>query len=160
MNQGDISRRAPVVSLGLFADAHYAEMVYGDRHCKESPAKLAACIDTFEQGELDFVVCMGDIIDKSEDHDVELGYLVRMREIFAGFNGPRHFVMGNHDVTTLTKDEVLQECGTPHPAYYSFDVAMSTSLCSMPTAIGTAATSSPATSPGTTPGSPLHSWNG
>ena len=122
MNQGQISRRAPVVSLGLFADAHYAEMVYGDRHCEESPAKLAACIDTFEQGELDFVVCMGDIIDKSEDHDVELGYLVRMREIFAGFSGPRHFVIGNHDVAALTKDEFLRECGATHPAYYSFDV--------------------------------------
>ena len=65
--------------FGLFADAHYAEMVYGDRHCEESPAKLTACIDTFEQSELDFVVCMGDIIDESEDRDVELGYLVRMR---------------------------------------------------------------------------------
>lgn len=108
--------------FGLFADAHYAEMVYGDRHCEESPAKLTACIDTFEQSELDFVVCMGDIIDKSEDRDVELGYLVRMRGIFASFSGPRHYVIGNHDVATLTKNEFLQESGTAHAAYYSFDV--------------------------------------
>ena len=110
-----------IVRFGLFADAHYAEMVYGDRHCEDSPAKLAACIGTFEQSELDFVICMGDIIDKSEDHDVELGYLVRMREIFAAFSGARYFVIGNHDVATLTKDEFLQECGTAHPSYYSFD---------------------------------------
>ena len=51
----------PLVRFGLFADAHYAETVYGDRYCKDAPAKLRACIDTFAQGGLDFAICLGDI---------------------------------------------------------------------------------------------------
>jgi predicted phosphodiesterase len=109
-----------LVRFGLFADAHYAETVYGDRHCKDAPAKLRVCIDTFARSGLDFVVCMGDIIDKADDPETERGYLVRMNQIFAGFNGARHFVIGNHDVATLTKEEFLKECGDCQP-FYSFD---------------------------------------
>ena len=111
----------PLVRFGVFADAHYAEKVYGDRHCEESPAKFQACVETFQRSGLDFVVCMGDIIDKAEDRDAELGYLGRMNEIFAGFSGERHYVIGNHDVATLTKGEFLGQCGASQP-YYSFDV--------------------------------------
>ena len=110
----------PLVRFGLFADAHYAETVYGDRYCKDAPAKLRACIDTFAQGGLDFAICLGDIIDQADDPEVERGYLLHMNQIFAGFSGPRHFVIGNHDVATLTKREFLTACGNC-PSFYSFD---------------------------------------
>ncbi len=108
------------VRFGVFADPHYAEMVYGDRYCEESFGKLGACIEVFERSELDFVVCMGDMIDAHEDPEVELGYLVKMREVFERFSGERHWVIGNHDVTGLAKDVFLEGSGSQGP-YYSFD---------------------------------------
>ena len=114
--------RIPLVRFGAFADSHYAEMVYGDRHCRDSPAKLQACIDTFEHSELDFAVCLGDLIDKAEDRDTELGYLRHMCQILDDFTGAFHCVVGNHDVATLSKGEFLEYAGVSQRAYYSFDV--------------------------------------
>lgn len=111
----------PLVRFGLFADAHYAETMYGDRYCHDAPAKLQACIDEFERSELDFVISMGDIIDQADDPATERSYLARMCQIFSGFSGARHFVIGNHDVATLTKEDFLQECGVSQ-SFYSFDV--------------------------------------
>ncbi len=109
----------PLVRFGLFADAHYAEKIYGDRHCDEAPAKLQACVDHFAHSGLDFIVCMGDLIDQADDPQIERNYLERMLEILSGFDGDRHVVLGNHDVATLSKAEFLQHCGSQ--PYYSFD---------------------------------------
>ncbi len=110
--------------FGLFADSHYAEMVYGDRHCRDSAAKVRTCIEVFKREELAFVVCMGDLIDKAEEWKTELGYLLAMRQVFEEYEGERHYVIGNHDVATLTKDEFLVHCGIDGARpYYSFERA-------------------------------------
>ena len=113
MNEG------PLVRFGLFADAHYAQLVYGDRHCGDSLEKLSACIAVFNQLDVDFVACLGDLIDKAEDKETELGYLAAMRRIFEEYRGERHYLVGNHDVATLTKAEYLTHCGCQR-AYYAF----------------------------------------
>lgn len=113
---------APVVRFGAFADAHYADKVYGDRYCHESAGKLEACIEAFQSAKLDFAVCMGDLIDSAEGLDIEIGYVRTMSDLFARFEGPRHWVLGNHDVSALTKVEFLELCGAEKPAHYSFDV--------------------------------------
>ena len=110
-----------LVRFGLFADAHCADTVYSNRYCRDAPAKLRACVDAFERSGLDFAVCMGDLIDHADDPQTEHANLARMVDLFAGFSGPRHFVVGNHDVSTLTKDEFLAACGNRQP-FYSFDV--------------------------------------
>ena len=111
----------PLVRFGLFADAHCADTVYGNRYCRDAPAKLQVCIDEFERGGLDFAVCMGDIIDHAEDPATERDNLARTNRMFSGFSGPWHVVLGNHDVATLTKEEFLGACGDRQP-FYSFDV--------------------------------------
>ena len=83
--------------FGLFADSHYAEMVYGDRYCRDSPAKLRACIEVFKRQELAFVVCMGDLIDKAEKWETELGYLLEMRAVFEEYEGERPTVALCHE---------------------------------------------------------------
>ena len=41
---------------------------------------------------------------------------------FAGFHGPRHYVLGNHCVARLSKAEFLTHCGAEvKRSYYSFD---------------------------------------
>lgn len=110
-----------LVRFGVFADPHYAEKVYGDRHCEDSADKLRACVEVFRDAELDFAVCMGDLIDSAEEREAEAGYATTMAGIFAGFGGPRHWVLGNHDVDGLSKGEFLKLCGARYPPYYSFD---------------------------------------
>ena len=114
-------RPALAVRFGLFADPHYAEKVYGNRHCEDSAAKLEACVETLAAEDLDFAVCMGDAIDSGEDREEELGYLGRMREVFAGCGVERHWVLGNHDLDSFTKAEFLEACGSGRGAHYSFD---------------------------------------
>lgn len=112
----------PLITLGLFTDPHYAQLVYGDRYCLDSLEKLRECIDTFNTRKLDLTVNLGDSIDKSDEKEIESGYLAEVREVYVGFRGARHYVLGNHDIATLTKEEFLQQCGTDYPtSYYSFD---------------------------------------
>lgn len=111
-----------LVRFGAFADPHYAAKVYGNRHCEDSAAKLGACVEAFKRAELDFSVCMGDLIDSAGEREEEAGYVRRMAGIFAGFEGPRHWVVGNHDVQAFSKQEYLTLCGAAYPPYYSFDM--------------------------------------
>ena len=108
--------------FGAFADPHYAERVYGDRHCEDSASKLEVCVEAFRGSGLDFAVCMGDLIDSAEERETEAGYARTMTSIFGRFAGPRHWVIGNHDVAAFAKEEFLTLCGAAYPSYYSFDV--------------------------------------
>ncbi len=112
----------PAARFGVFADTHYADRVYGDRYCRDSRDKLCACMDVFRAERLDCTVCMGDLVDGSGDPDAEVGSVRGMCEAVARFGGPVHWVLGNHDVSLLTKAEFLRLCGSDRPAYYSFDV--------------------------------------
>ena len=82
-------KTASVVRFGAFADAHYADKVYGDRHCRDSAGKLEACVETFQGAELDFAVCMGDLIDSAEDLDDEIGYVRTMAGLLGSAWKPR-----------------------------------------------------------------------
>ena len=68
----------PLVRFGLFADAHYAETMYSDRYCHDTPAKLQACIDQFERSGLDFIVSMGAGGDRKGNGRIRPCYVVNM----------------------------------------------------------------------------------
>ncbi len=121
---GKVGTQPPpgLVRFGLFADAHYADKVHGSRHYRDSAGKLRLCVNTFAQEGLDFAVCMGDLIDSAEDRVAEIGYVRTMVDCFERFSGPRHWVLGNHDLSAFTKEEFLNYCGANRPAHYSFDV--------------------------------------
>jgi len=116
-----LARTAPV-RVGLFADVHHAERVYGDRYCSDSAAKLAACVRCLQAATVDLLVCLGDLIDTGPNPGAEAAYVRAMARIVAGFPGACCWVLGNHDLQALGKAEFLRLCGAAHPAYYSFDV--------------------------------------
>ena len=117
-------RTRAAISFGLFADAHYAEKVYGNRHCEDSLDKLRDCVRTFNARELKLAINLGDLIDTGDDREKEIGYLQAICQIFSEFAGERHHVIGNHDVETLTKDEFLACCGgESKEPFYSYDWA-------------------------------------
>ncbi|HUT31849.1 MAG TPA: metallophosphoesterase [Planctomycetota bacterium] len=110
------------LTFGVFADPQYGERKETiGRVYRDSPAKLAACIEAMAKARPAFVIGLGDFVDgTSKDPEVELGHLGKIEEIFRRFEGPRHHVLGNHDLDALTKEELLKATGMP-AAHYAFD---------------------------------------
>lgn len=123
VEQCDSLASIETISFGVFSDLHYAPgKVYSDRLCKDSLVKLKRCIEWFNQEGVPFIVNLGDIVDSAENKNSELAYLEDIREELSKFKGDTHFVLGNHDVYMLTKEEFFQNCGAKqHKGYYSFD---------------------------------------
>ena len=111
------------LSIGLLADPHVAGGVYGNRYCDQSLAKLADCIDAFIERRVDMVVNLGDAIDGVEGGSMgPREHFLAVRQAVARFDGPKHLVLGNHDVDCLTKAELIALAGCEAAqAYYSFD---------------------------------------
>ncbi|MBI1348921.1 alkaline phosphatase [bacterium] len=111
----------PVLRVGLMTDLHYADKpAAGTRYYRETPLKLDAAARQFEQDSPDFLVELGDLIDAADSVDVEQQYLKTIQQRFAGISKERHYVLGNHCVDTLTKDEFLGGVEQAK-SYYSFD---------------------------------------
>ena len=111
----------PALKVGLVTDLHYADKPpAGSRHYRETPAKLAEAATHFSQDQLAFLVELGDFIDAADTVEAELGYLKRINRDFSAICKERHYVLGNHCVYTLTKQEFLGGV-EQEKSYYSFD---------------------------------------
>jgi alkaline phosphatase len=111
----------PVLRLGIVTDCHYADRDRsGTRHYRETAWKLPEAIEKFNSLGLDVVVELGDLIDDAPDVVREIGHLKKIEEVLAQFKGERHYVLGNHCVNALTKEEFIDNCGM-EKAHYSFD---------------------------------------
>jgi alkaline phosphatase len=112
---------ASTLRVGLVTDLHYADKPpAGSRHYRETPDKLAEAAEHFGKHEPSFMVELGDFIDAADSVDAELGYLKRINRDFAAICTHRHYVLGNHCVYTLTKQEFLGGVEQKR-SYYSFD---------------------------------------
>lgn len=111
----------PMLRLGLMTDLHYADKpAAGTRHYRETLDKLAEAARQYERDQLDAVVELGDLIDAAESVETELEWLRRVNRDFSKIAADRHYVMGNHCVDTLTKQEFLSAV-EQQSSYYSFD---------------------------------------
>ncbi len=107
--------------VGLVTDLHYADKPpAGSRYYRETPDKLAEAAEQFGRMEPSFIVELGDFIDAADSVDAELGYLKRINADFSAICKDRHYVLGNHCVYTLTKQEFLEGV-QQQESYYSFD---------------------------------------
>lgn len=115
------SSESKVLKVGLVTDLHYADKpAGGSRHYRDTPKKLAAAAEQFGKSKPDFIVELGDFIDAAESVKVELGYLKRINRDFSAICKQRHYVLGNHCVHTLTKQEFLDGV-EQEKSYRSFD---------------------------------------
>jgi alkaline phosphatase len=109
------------ISIGIFTDSHYADRKRGgSRFYSDSSAKLAEFVTEMNKAKPDFAIVLGDFVDKGKTLQAERAYLKHIEGIFSKFKGPRHHVIGNHDVATLTKAQFVDGAGMPGP-HYSFD---------------------------------------
>lgn len=60
------------------------------------------------------------MVDRAPEVATELEWLDAVEAVYRKAPGPRHYVLGNHCVDTLTKDEFLEHTGAER-TYYSFD---------------------------------------
>jgi alkaline phosphatase len=109
------------VQVGLVTDLHYADKASaGTRHYRDSLSKLAETANEFSRDKVDFVVELGDLIDAADSVDTEQRYLKTINTEFQKIHPDRHYVLGNHCVDMLHKEEFLGGIEQPS-AYYSFE---------------------------------------
>ena len=107
--------------VGLVTDLHYADKApAGTRYYRQTLNKLEEAALAFERHRPAVLVELGDLIDAADSVDVERRYLQTINREFAPICQDRHYVLGNHCVDTLKKEEFLSEVGQPR-SYYSFD---------------------------------------
>ncbi len=111
----------PKLRAGLVTDLHYADKPpAGSRHYRETLAKLGEAAKEFAQDEPDFIVELGDFIDAADSIEAEKAYLKRIQAELQKLPGKKHYVLGNHCVSHLTKPEFLEGV-SQKKSYYSFD---------------------------------------
>lgn len=112
---------APRLRVGLITDLHYADKATaGTRHYRETLGKLEEAATQFENEQPTFLVELGDLIDAADSVAVEQSYLKTINGEFSAICQDRHYVLGNHCVDTLKKEEFLAGVEQEN-SYYSFD---------------------------------------
>lgn len=113
---------APAVRAGILTDLHHADKVpMKTRFYRESAKKLEEAVQRFNEEKPDFIVELGDLIDQAKTVEQEIAWLDEIEKVFAKVTSPRHYVLGNHCVATLTKEEFIAHTGASKISHYSFE---------------------------------------
>jgi manganese-dependent ADP-ribose/CDP-alcohol diphosphatase len=107
----------PVLKIGLIADPQYSDTdPSGTRYYRESLGKLAVAIDTMNKYEVDFVITLGDHIDRDYE---SFGVIL---PLYDDLDMPDYKLLGNHEfeyVEDNYHDTVLSLLDMPD-YYYDF----------------------------------------
>ncbi len=113
-------------SFGLIADIHYADRPDEPevpRYFRTSLDNVRGAVEIFNDKGVDFIVSLGDSIQESKDKDITISHLRRLDEELNKFKGALHYVIGNHDLVDLSREEFLYNTsGEGDSANYFFDV--------------------------------------
>lgn len=112
----------PLLRVGLMTDLHYADKEpTRTRFYREALGKLDEAVAFMNREKPACVVELGDFIDQATEVDQELEWLKTMEQHYSRLTVPRHYVLGNHCVTTLTKAEFSAHTGAAPTGYTAFD---------------------------------------
>jgi predicted phosphodiesterase len=112
---------APELRFGMLTDLHHADIpTKGTRFYRETLTKLEAAAEQFKTDKPKFIVELGDLIDNGASPEDDLKFLKRVNDSFTAISPNRHYVLGNHCVQILTKEEFLGGIERKK-SYYSFD---------------------------------------
>ena len=116
-----LGKSQEVVRVGLVTDIHYADKnTGGSRHYRDSKLKLREAVSHFNKEKPAFVIELGDFIDRAKDVETELQYLKVIEKEYSQLQCDRYYVLGNHCLDTLSKEEFIANTGMDAP-HYSFD---------------------------------------
>lgn len=104
-----------LLSFGIIADIQYADSeASGSRFYRNSTLKLEECLTDFAEKKADFVVNLGDVIDrKSSDLDL-IAALITTSKL------PFYQTTGNHDYAETSDNKTLYDRLFMPDGYYSF----------------------------------------
>lgn len=113
----------PIARLGLITDVHYADIdTRGNRHYRDSLGKMRSAVSGLNELGVDAAVVMGDLIDSAGELESEINHLRTIEAEYAKLDAERHYILGNHCVHLLTKEEFMENTGMDSP-HSSFDLA-------------------------------------
>jgi alkaline phosphatase len=105
-----------VLRIGIFADlhAHDADSPVEGKIMTNYRKRLEACIQALNDWPANLVIQLGDFVNGNYVMGVPLGDPARIvgildeaESIYARTEAPRYYVLGNHDVYDLSKDEFI-----------------------------------------------------
>lgn len=109
------------LQFALVTDLHYADKPSaGTRHYRQTLGKLQEAAKQYARDKPTFIVELGDLIDAADSVETELAYLAAINREFSAIGKDRFYVLGNHCVDTLKKQEFLEAVGQDK-SYFSFD---------------------------------------
>jgi predicted phosphodiesterase len=112
----------PILRVGLMTDLHYADKdSTKTRFYREALGKLNEAVAFMNQEKPACVIELGDFIDQAPSVEQELEWLKTMEQHYARLAMPRHYVLGNHCVGTLTKAEFAAHTGAALSGYSAFE---------------------------------------
>lgn len=113
----------PAFTVGIITDVHYADCEpRGTRYYRDSMLKLRQAVDAIAVRKPAFCICLGDLIDGPEKSNsiVEGQNLLAITKEFGRLRAPHKYVLGNHCVAQLKKEEYLRTV-KQKSGYFSFD---------------------------------------
>ena len=101
------------MKIGIFTDSHYssAAVTCKKRFNSASLEKIAEAYRYFAAEGCGPVICLGDLIDREDDHQKEIQNLTAVSEIIRASGLHTVCVMGNHDAFAFTRDEFYSITG-------------------------------------------------
>ena len=127
---GSLADESDVVRFGLITDvhAHDTDSPLEGKWMTHTQERLAAFTSAMNAWQADFVVELGDFLNGWIVLGADPGDPARIPDVlawadslYAGFDGPRYHVIGNHDVYNLDKEQYRTILGIDR-TFYSFDV--------------------------------------
>lgn len=100
------------VDFGLLSSVEYGH---------ETTEKLDSAVADFNAWDPDFVIELGDFIDRvGSNHDQALADLDTIENVYDNLSMDRYYGFGNHDLDYISKTEFISHTGMSDK-YYSFD---------------------------------------
>jgi 3',5'-cyclic AMP phosphodiesterase CpdA len=105
-----------VLRVGIFADlhAHDTDSPVEGKTMTSYKERLEACVEAFNDWPADLVIQLGDFVNGNYVMGVPLGDPARIvnildeaEAIYAKVAAPRYYLLGNHDVYDLSKEEFI-----------------------------------------------------
>ncbi|HHR85177.1 MAG TPA: hypothetical protein ENL23_02375, partial [Candidatus Acetothermia bacterium] len=118
-----------VLRVGIFTDlhAHDTDSPVEGKLMTTYPERLGAYVDAMNAWPADLVIQLGDFVNGAFVMGADLGDPARIvnildqaEAIYAELDAPRYYVLGNHDVYDLSKEEFLAHTAATK-TYGSFD---------------------------------------
>ena len=128
-----VSLNGEAVRIALIADVHAHDTNSPNEHkvMVNWAERVTAFVNAANEWPADSIVNLGDYINGAFVMGAELGDLEDTERfpdileeavaVLTEFDGPVHYVVGNHDVYNLSKDQILAATGMDS-TYYSFDI--------------------------------------